>query len=298
MTARAATGGAVRAPDPRPDAVGYFRATGPEYQRWSQAGNMHFGYYGSGMDLFDREAQLARLNEEVGARLGLAAADPVRVIDLGCGTGATLRQLLAMHPGWRAVGISNVDTQIEQARAQAREAGLNHRLTVLCEDFGRTSFPAARFDGALAIESFCYGQGYAKRDVLAEARRLLRPGARIVIADAFLRGDEELPRWLEACHQHLCQGWHLRTLPRCDAVRAALDELGFVDVRFEDISAQVAPSALQVPQVTAGYWCELLLAGQGGDRLRRGHTLAPLMALALGLAQAHVGYFLVTATRS
>ena len=295
--ALAGIAGAARGAQTGRDPVTYYEELTDGFRPWSETGHMHFGFCDSAIDWTDREAQLAQMTTQVGNRLGLEPDDERRIVDLGCGTGAPLRQLLEANPGWRAVGLSNVQAQVVDARARAKSAGLNHRMTVLCEDFRDTSFPPARFDGALAMESLCYGTGFAKHDVLQEAKRVLRPGARLVVADAFLHDMRALPGYLAACHEHVCEGWHVDTLACRTAVDRSLRELGFTDVEWDDVSMNVAPSMLHVPGVSTGYIAQSMLRTGLGDPLRRGHATAPLAAMVLGLARRYFGYYLLTATR-
>ena len=50
---------------PDPEAIrAYFSEAQDDYFTWSRGHNMHFGYYAPGMNPFDREAMLERMNEE------------------------------------------------------------------------------------------------------------------------------------------------------------------------------------------------------------------------------------------
>jgi len=297
-TAVSATGFVASSPIDRPsDPVAFYEEVADDFVPWSSAGNMHFGYCADGMDILDREPQLARMNLEVGRRLALNPDADVRIVDLGCGNGATCRQLLKHNPGWHAVGLNIAPKQIDTARKLAREAGLNNRVTFLCENYTRTSFPTGRFDGALAIESSCYGQGLNKNDFLREAKRLLHPGARLVVADAFFHDGRALPPLIDTCHQQICENWAFDTLAQKPAVEKALRELGFVDIRFEDISINVLPSTLHIPRVTGRFILSLLAQPGLATPLRRGHALAPLFAMMLALARNRLGYYLLSATR-
>lgn len=283
------------APSRHRDVVGYYTECASDFVPWSSAGNMHFGFCRPGMDWFDREALLAAMNDEVAGRLGLAAEQPARVIDLGCGSGATLRQVLESRPAWRGIGVTLAPLQVDVARRAAREARLNDRLTVLREDYRRLSFPARRFDGAWAIESSCYGCGYAKADFIREAARVLKPGAKLVVADVFFRDERPLPALLRQLHDRMCDGWELETLARLPSFLRAL-EARFDAVEVEDVSQRVAASLLHVPAVTARYlWST---SGRALTERQKKHLASPIFAALLGLARDRLGYFLITATRA
>src|ERR1700733_10124376 len=100
----------------------YYAAAQEDYHRWSEGYNMHFGYWTRGMSLFDREAMLERMNLEVAAALELPAEKTSRVIDLGCGAGATSRTIARRHTRAEVTGVTLVKEQIELGRRLNREA--------------------------------------------------------------------------------------------------------------------------------------------------------------------------------
>jgi hypothetical protein len=69
----------------------YYSEAGPDYAAWSSEFNMHFGFYRAGANPLHREAMLEQMNQEVLARLDVDRTAEPRLLDLGCGLGATLR---------------------------------------------------------------------------------------------------------------------------------------------------------------------------------------------------------------
>lgn len=59
---------------------------------------MHFGYYRAGANPLHRESMLEQMNAEVLARLHLDDIAEPRLLDLGCGLGATLRSIARRLP--------------------------------------------------------------------------------------------------------------------------------------------------------------------------------------------------------
>jgi len=106
-----------------------------------------------------------------------------RLLDAGCGAGATVEHLVCRH-GFDTIGL-------DQSRLLLDQAARRNPLLALVE--GRADqlpFPAGSFDGI-----FCecvLSLLDAPRQVLAEFRRVLRPGGYLVLSDLYRR-DERCP---------------------------------------------------------------------------------------------------------
>jgi SAM-dependent methyltransferase len=102
-------------------------------------------------------------------RYGLSG--PLRVLDLGCGTGEITRRLAAMYPQAELLGIDILDANLERARAGGDAAG---RIRYAVGDAFALDSADAAFD--LVV---CRHMSQAVPDfprVLAEIARVLRPG--------------------------------------------------------------------------------------------------------------------------
>ena len=98
-----------------------------------------------------------------------------RIADLGTGTGAVALALAARGPG--VVGVDAAAEQIAQARAIAAERGCDVEFVVASAE--ETGLGAATFD--IVIAGQCW-HWFDREGAAAEARRLLRPDGKIVIA--------------------------------------------------------------------------------------------------------------------
>src|SRR5688572_14594366 len=238
---------------PDPDAIrALFVEAQEDFSRWSPGYNMHFGYWAAGMNPLDREAMLERLNIEVASTLRLPPAAPVKVIDLGCGAGATARTIARLFPRAEVTGVTLVHEQIALGVKLNRKAGLARRVGFVLSDFTETWTGSGSQDGAVAIESFCYAPGADKAAALCEASRLLRPGARIAVVDGFLVGGE--PRgpvgWV---YRRWCECWAIPELARLEDFESALRRAGFVDVEVRNLFWRIAPSAAHIPFVALAH---------------------------------------------
>src|SRR5271169_2621839 len=95
-------------PEPRIGLEQYYSEAGPDYAAWSPEFNMHFGYYRAGSNPLHREAMLEQMNAEVLGRLQLGANEEPRLLDLGCGLGATLRSIARRLPRALLLGLTRV----------------------------------------------------------------------------------------------------------------------------------------------------------------------------------------------
>jgi SAM-dependent methyltransferase len=294
------------APPPgRPDSanaperiVDYYSATGADYEAWSPGFNMHFGIYRRGMNPFDLESMLDRMNREVLELLALGDARGCRLLDMGCGLGATARMAARLHPGARITGVTLVPWQVDRARALASDPALYGNLDFEQCDYRATRCPDGSFDGVWALESACHASGLDKAEFIREAHRLLKPGRRLVVVDGFLKGAAPLNPLLGACMKRMTAYWALETFAEIGAFTRRLDECGFVDLQVRDESWSIAPSVLHIPRVTLKFL--LSPRFRRGARLRGRrlqHVIACLLAPIVGLARSRFGYYVVCARK-
>src|SRR3954469_12086453 len=96
-----------------------------------------------------------------------------RVLDAGCGTGGLLAYARARRPGLALIGL-------EWAEEAARRAIAKSGAGVARGSVNAMPFGDGLFDGGLAGGVLC-PEAVAPPAALAELRRVLRPGGRLVI---------------------------------------------------------------------------------------------------------------------
>ena len=283
----------------------YYEEAGPDYAAWSPAFNMHFGFFRQGMNPLDREAMLEQMNVEVLRRLDLQhgvmshvpPGVPPRILDMGCGLGATLRTFARHLPHADLHGITLVPWQVEQATLLNRVGGKGN-IRISLGEYECTSYPAESFDAVYAIESGCYAPGANKSAFLRESHRLLRPGGRLVVADGFL-GPGKLRGPQKAIFRKLCECWVIDTLGEIRPFTRELERAGFRDVVIERIQSCVAPSVLHVPWVTLKFLLSTIISGRRKmTRARWNNVLAPILLPMVGFPVGPLGYYIISATRT
>jgi ubiquinone/menaquinone biosynthesis C-methylase UbiE len=107
----------------------------------------------------------------------LEAGPEDAVLDIGCGPGHALARIA---PSCReAHGIDRSEVMIRQARRRNRRRIASGQVALAVGDFTDLPYPAARFDRIMASNVIYFWNDLGA--VLAELRRVLRPGGRIVI---------------------------------------------------------------------------------------------------------------------
>lgn len=115
------------------------------------------------------------------------------VADLGCGTGALTAALAPRVK--KVVGVDRSSAMLQAARRRTERL----RNVELHEaDLAQLPLAAGSCDAALLVLVLAYQEDPGP--VLAEARRILRPGGRLVVVDAVRHADEELRRRIGQVH--------------------------------------------------------------------------------------------------
>jgi len=168
-----------------------------------------------------------------------------RVLELGIGGGLNL----AFYDPARVSRVIGVDPSAalrDRALAAPRPKGLE--VEVLAGEAEQMSFESASFDTVVCTFTLC--SVHTPSAVLAEARRVLKPGGRFLFCEHGLAPDAGVARWqkrLEPLWKPLAGGCHL-TRP----VGASIAASGFVIEETEMRYLPKAPRALG--------WCELGVA--------------------------------------
>ena len=149
------------------------------------------------------------------------------VLDVGCGRGRTIQQLLALAPEGKVYGVDYADASVAVAtkiNAPAIAAG--------CVDIRRGSvsnlpFAPQTFDVVTAVETHYYWPNL-KAD-LEEVRRVLKPAGRVAIIAESYRGERS------AVADRFAMRLLGSRLLTTDEHRAALIAAGYADVEvFEE----------------------------------------------------------------
>jgi tocopherol O-methyltransferase len=216
--------------------VEYYRDTEHAYKdSWDLDNSLaiHYGYWDEKVKTFPQS--LLRMNEVMIEAVNMNAGD--LVLDAGCGVGGS-SFFIANKPGARVTGITLSERQMQQARANAKQKGMEHLVDFRVMNYCSTDFPDASFDVVWGCESICYAD--SKEQFIKEAFRLLKPGGRLVVADGFVTVFENnehsiIRLWLD--------GWQVNYLETPERFGSFMQQAGFSNINYRNISTQVAHSS-------------------------------------------------------
>jgi tocopherol O-methyltransferase len=180
----------------------------------------------------ETQPQAVRQLTEVVAREAQVQAG-TRVIDIGCGYGATSR-FLVHELGAQVTGITISSAQHAIATESGKEAA---DLQFVLGDWLENSLPDDAFDAAIAIESSEHMPD--KTRFFAQAYRVLRADGRMVIC-AWLSAEAPTrpqARWLI---EPICREGRMPHLGSESDYRELALEAGFKIERVQDVTDQIA----------------------------------------------------------
>ena len=160
------------------------------YRRWASVYDMVFG----GVSSIGRRRAVAEVNRLPGNR----------VLEVGVGTGLALPHYA---PQKRIVGIDLSAEMLARARERVRSEDLRNVEALHEMDAEATGFPDSSFD--IAVAMFVASVVPNPQLLLAEMRRVVRPGGHILFVNHF--AAERGPRWwLERAMAPASRalGWH------------------------------------------------------------------------------------------
>lgn len=186
-------------------------------------------------DLLSEDAE--KPMREAGIRK-LAPQPGETILEIGCGTGHSLAEFAqAVGPQGKVLGLDIADEMVKLAQELLARQGLAARATVQRGDAENLPFDAASIDGiffSFTLELFDTPE---LPGVLAECKRVLRPGGRIVVVAVSREGKHGAMLSLyEWTHKHFPNLMDCRPI----YVRRALEAAGF-SIRDAQVESMWVP---------------------------------------------------------
>lgn len=171
---------------------------------------------------------LAEHSEQPVREAGLKMLDArlaERILEIGFGTGHSLVELAqAVGPSGRVFGIDLSEKMVQIAQALARGNGLESRVELICGDALHLPYDSGGLDGIFMSFTLELFDTPEIPQLLAECRRVLKTGGRIVVVGMSRMSPGGLiTEVFEWTHRHFPNYLDCRPI----LVRRALEDAGF-----------------------------------------------------------------------
>lgn len=184
-----------------------------------------------------RDAAFDTVNELVrreSAWLAAELGEPLHLLDLGCGVGASLIYLAARTP-FTGTGVTLSGVQATRGRERARSAGVGDRIEILQADFHALPDDLRAAHLAYAIEAFVHAADPAA--FFASAARHVTPRGLLVVCDDFLSTEDSASSAADRrTLNRVREGWLASSLMTLNAATAHAQRAGFSLLKNIDLT--------------------------------------------------------------
>jgi len=162
-------------------------------------------------------------------RFARSQRTPLRLLDVGCGTGRTLYQIARTHPSMKLHGVDLSPAYIRTARERLARVP---ELTLAVENGEALPWADATFDIVTSTYMFHELPRNARRNVVREMLRVVRPGGLLVLEDsAQISESAEIATALREFPREFHEPFYEDYLE--DDLAALVGEVGFADATTE-----------------------------------------------------------------
>jgi len=137
--------------------------------------------------LFGGAAAAMRRQALVPLKAALLGRPGARLLDVGCGTGRFLREVKANYPRLETTGLDLSPYYLAVAQRDLRSWS---RVQLVLGAAEAIPFADSQFDAVTCVYLFHELPPGVRRAVVAEIRRVLKPGGMLVFVDSLQPGDE------------------------------------------------------------------------------------------------------------
>lgn len=195
----------------------------------------HFGYYPEGSSKISMRDAMRNMMDKVGEALHLPKGS--RVLDAGCGEGATA-EYLAEKYGLDIEGVDLLDFNIQRAKLRMRP---NINLQFQVGDYSKLNYSDNYFDGIYTLETFVHSPDYAK--TLKEFRRVLKKDGKLVLFEYSMPDKKAMSEREAWVFETISEGSAMHSFPHFThgSFPEVLTNARFKSIEVKDITARMVP---------------------------------------------------------
>ena len=201
--------------------------------------DIHIGRYATGTETVAEAS--AAMTQYLVERAGIVPG--LRVLDIPCGFGGTLRTLARL--GCLARGVDISENCVDHARKANGEAGLGDSIEVGIGDFHSIDSAPDTWDAVICQEAIIHSPN--RPEVFAETYRVLRPGGVFALSD-ILTGEEADTSMVEAAFARLGASAGATISDYQKMAEEAGFEMLHVEERLDDIRTHYDKLAAQLAE--------------------------------------------------
>ena len=169
-----------------------------------------------------------------------------RFLDIGCGEGLLLAELLSINPEVKAYGLDSDLGQVDRCGDRMEEMGVWASLTV--GDASSLPYPDSFFDCASAVNIFYNLTEDVMRAILRDAHRVLKPGG-ILVTD-YRNGDNPFIKFRYWAAPYYDEGFRSGEKKlnayKCKKIERIISGAGFTVHKMHKIGRPIASAYLLV----------------------------------------------------
>lgn len=154
----------------------------------------------------------------------LRGLSPVNILDVGCGGGAAIANLLKRFPLSTVYGIDVSDVSVVESIDYNREAVIEGKVRINQGSVEDLPYGDDFFSLVVSISSYFFWDDFKKG--LEEIKRVLKPGGTLVLVSAIHKGTEE------ASDKELLEKDYFKNFLTPEEFKMTLEEIGFKRIKI------------------------------------------------------------------
>ncbi len=216
------------------------------YENWSGStnGGYHYGIAKRMSDVLHNDIMVAHLSNYIIDSFDINGNDAPVIFDAGCGSG-DVAQIIAKR--YKKAQIYGMTLSLEQYEIAQKKHTMNKQISVVHGDFEKTDFTNEKFDIIFFVDSICHATDEDKFLALKESYRILKPGGKLIICDAFLQRDRlQWSKWFMFINQKVLDIWRVNMWGVESKIKERALSLGYVDYSAVNLTWRITPSVLHI----------------------------------------------------
>lgn len=247
---------------------------------------MHLGIFDGNNE--DNDLAKVRTNELIVQLINKENSEELTLVDLGCGVGGSCFHLANTFINSMVYGVNLSKTQLQFANNKKDQKKLTPQIQFLEKDFSETGLQAEMSDVVIGIESICHAIN--KKQVFAEAYRILKKGGKFILFDYFessaVNNKEE-----EKLLNEFRSGWAVNQYLTNEV--EVLSDVGFSSVESKVITDKIVPGMIKSHEKAVN----LLTSEEFENTVIFKHHLAACVALKGLVDRGIIDYKIVVAIK-